>query len=149
MATKKHGRTAAWVAAAFFVVVAAVQFYAVLHEALGTDPPPTSALIGAVLTGVLALAAAAVLLVRVGYWREHVPFEVGRTGARWVAYASLGGAVLGFGGQIDAAWYIAGPINLIIALLAFVVARSELPGSPMSGAAPRPSGTPGSTTPAH
>jgi len=148
MAATKDGRTAACVAAAIFVVLAGVQFYSVLHEALGVDPPPASALIGAVLTGLLALAAAAVLLVRVGYWREHVPFEVGRTGARWVAYASLGGAVLGFGGLMDADWYIAGPINLIIALLAFVVARSELPGSPMSGAAPTPSGKPGSTTPA-
>ena len=101
------------------------------------------------LTGLLALAAAAVLLVRVGYWRAHVPFAVGRTGARWVAYAGLGGAVAGFGGQMGADWYIAGPIKLIIALLAFVVARSELPGSPTSGAAPPPSGKPGSPTPAH
>ena len=146
MATGKHGRGAAWVAAAMFVVVAGVQFYSVLHEALGADPPPAAALIGASLTGLLALAAAGVLLVRVGYWRERVPFEVGRTGAWWVAYASLGGAVLGFGGQMDAAWYIAGPINLIIALLAFVVARSEPPGSPLSGTAPAPGSKPGSTS---
>lgn len=140
MATKEQGRAAAWAAAAILVVVCIGQFYAVLHAAFGVDPPPANALIGAVLTGLLAVAAAAVLLIRVGYWRDRVPVEVGRTGARWVAYAGLGGAVLGFGGQMDAEWYIAGPINLLISLLAFVVARSELPEPPMSEAASPPSG---------
>ena len=149
MVTKKHGRAAAWVAAAMFVVVAGVQFYAVIHEAFGADPPPVRELIGAALVGLLALAAAAVLLVRVGYWRAHVSFEVGRRYAWWVAYVGLGGAVGGFAGQMDAAWYIAGPVNLILALLAFVVARSELPGSPTSRTAPTPSGKPGSPTPSH
>ena len=149
MVTRKHGRVAAWVAAAIFVVVAGVQFYAVLHEALGADPPPARELIGAALMGLFALAAAAILLVRVGYWRAHVSFEVGRRYAWWVAWIGLGGAVGGFAGQMDAAWYIAGPINLIIALLAFVVAGSELPGSPTSGAAPTPRGKPGPPTPAH
>jgi hypothetical protein len=71
-----------------------------------------------------------VLLIRVGYLRERAPFEVGRTGAKWVAWAGLGGAVLGFAGQMDPEWYIAGPINLIISLLAFAVAHSELPERP-------------------
>lgn len=149
MVTQKQGRVAAWVAAAMFVVVAGVQFYAAIHEAVGADPPPMRELIGAALMGLLALAAAAILLVRVGYWRAHVSFEVGRTYAPWVAWVGLGGAVGGFAGKMDAAWYIAGPINLVIALLAFVVARSELPGSPTSGAAPTPSGTPGHPTSAH
>lgn len=148
MVTQKHGRVAAWVAAAMFVVVAGVQFYWVLHEAVGADPPPVRELIGASLMGLLALAAAAILLVRVGYGHAHVSFEVGRTYAPWVAYLGLGGAVGGFAGQMGAAWYIAGPVNLVIALLAFVVARSQLPGSPTSGAAPTPSGKPGSPTPA-
>lgn len=148
MATKKQGRVAAWAAAAILVVAGIGQFYAVLHTALGVDPPPANALVLAVLAGVLAVASAAVLLIRVGYWRERVPFEIGRTGARWVAYAALGGAVLGFGGQMDAEWYIAGPINLIISLLAFVVARSELPEPPTSEVASPPSGKPGSPNPA-
>ena len=146
MATEKRGRAAAWVAAAIFVVVAGVQFAAALHDALGTNPPPASDLFVAVLTGLLALVAAAVLLVRVGYWCERVPFQVGLIGARWVAYAGLGGAVLGFGGQMGAEWYIAGPVNLTLALLALAVARSELPGSPASRSAPTRKGKPGSPT---
>lgn len=112
------------------VAVAGVQFYAVLHAATSVDPPPMSALVFAVFIGVLALAAAVVLLVRVGYLRGRAPFEVGRTGASWVAWAGLGGAILGFAGQMDTAWYIAGPVNLIISLLAFTVAHSELPERP-------------------
>ena len=147
MPTEKQGRLAAWAAVAILVVTGLGQFYAVLHAALGVDPPPANDLVLAVLAGLLAIAAAAVLLIRVGYGRDRVPFEIGRTGARWVAYASLGGAVLGFGGQMDAAWYVAGPINLVISLLAFVVARSELPESPAGGAAST-RGEPGSSTPA-
>jgi hypothetical protein len=149
MVTQKQGRVAAGAAAAMFVVVAGVQFYGVIDEAVGADPPPVRELIGAALMGLLALAAAVILLVRVGYSPAHVSFEVGRTYAPWVAWLGLGGAVAGFAGQMNAAWYIAGPINLVLALLAFVVARSELPGSPTSGAAPTPSGTSGHPTSAH
>jgi hypothetical protein len=148
MAAKTHGRIAAWPAAAILVVVAGVQFYWELHGVLGADPPPAYEQIVAVLIGLLALAAAAVLLVRVGYWRAHVPFEAARTGAWWVAYAGLGGAVAGFGGQMGAEWFIAGPVNLIIALLAFVVARSPLPGSATNVPARTPGGRPGAPTPA-
>lgn len=35
--------------------------------------------------------------------------------------------MVGFAGQMDTQWYIAGPVNLVIALLAFAVAYSELP----------------------
>jgi hypothetical protein len=111
------------------VAVAGVQFYATLRAAVSVDPPPASAQILAVVIGVLAIAAAVVLLIRVGYLRDRAPFEVGRTGAKWVAWAGLGGAVVGFAGQMDAEWYIAGPINLIISLLAFAVAYSEPPPS--------------------
>lgn len=75
----------------------------------------------------LAVAAAVVLLIRVGYLHDRAPFEVHRTGAKWVAWGSLGGAMVGFAGQMDTEWYIAGPVNLVIALLALAVARSELP----------------------
>jgi hypothetical protein len=124
LVTRQQGRVAAWAAAAILVVAGVGQIYAGLHAALGGDPPPASAVIRAVLVGLLALASAAVLLVRVGYWRDLVPSGVGRTGAPWVAYAALGGAVLGFAGQMDAQWYVAGPVNLVISLLAFAVARS-------------------------
>jgi hypothetical protein len=98
---RSRGRAAAWAATAIFLLAGIGQFYAVLHAAFGVNPPPANALIVAVLVGLLAVAAAAILLIRVGYWRERVPFEVGRTGAWWVAYAGLGGAILGFGGQMD------------------------------------------------
>ena len=127
MVTRKQGRVAARAAAALLVVVAVVQLYALLDAAFGADPPPAADLILAALGGLLAAAAAAVLLIRVGLLRGRVPFEVGRTGARWVAYAGFGGAVLGFAGQMDAPWYVAGPVNLVISLLAAAVARSELP----------------------
>jgi hypothetical protein len=130
MVTRSQGRVAAWAAAAIMVVVAGVQFYAVLHAAYGVDPPSAGALIFGVFIGVLAVAAAAVLLIRVGYLRERVPFEIARSGAKWVAWAGLGGAALGFAGQMDTAWYIAGPVNLIISLLAFTVAHSQLPRRP-------------------
>ena len=127
MVAWSHARAAAWAATAIMVAVAAVQFYAVLRAVGSDDPPPARSLVFAVGVGVLAVVAAVVLLIRVGYLRERVPFEVGSTGAKWVAWGGLGGAVLGFAGQMDAEWYIAGPVNLVIALLAFAVAYSELP----------------------
>lgn len=133
MITKHQGRVAAWAAVAILTLAALVQVYAALHAAVSVDPPPANALIFAVFVGLLAVAAAAILLIRVGYLRDRVPFEVGRTGARWVAYAGLGGAVLGFAGQLDAEWYVAGPVNLVVSLLAFTVARSQLPGPPTTG----------------
>lgn len=118
---------AAWAAAAILCGAAVVQFSAVLHAVLGADPPAAGAVAVAVLAGLLAVAAAAVLLVRVGYLPGRVASGVGWTGARWVAYAGLGGAVLGFAGQLDAAWYVTGPVNLVVSLLAGAVARSEPP----------------------
>lgn len=129
MLTWKQGRVAAWIAAAILVLVGVVQLAALLHAAFAADLPGPRALILAAVAGLLAIVSAAVLLVRVGYWRDRVPFELGRQGAPWVAYASLGGAVLGFAGQLGA-WYVAGPVNLVISLLAFAVTRSELPAPP-------------------
>jgi hypothetical protein len=125
--TRKQARVAAWAVATILAVVAVVQLYAVLDAALGADPPATGALVLAALVGLLALAAAVVLLVRVGYLPERVRFDTARRATWWVGYASAGGAVLGFAGQMDAAWYVAGPVNLVIALLALAVARSEPP----------------------
>ena len=127
MVAWSHARAAAWAATAIMVAVAAAQFYAVLRAAGSDDPPPARSLVFAVGVGVVAVVAAVVLLVRVGHLGERVPFEVGRTGAKWVAWGGLGGAVLGFAGQMDTEWYIAGPLNLVIALLAFAVSYSELP----------------------
>lgn len=127
MVTWSQARAAAWAATAIMVAVAGVQFYAVLRAAGRVHPPPVSAQAFAAFIGVLAVAAAVVLLIRVGYLHDRAPFEVGRTGAKWVAWGSLGGAMVGFAGQMDTEWYIAGPVNLAIALLALAVARSELP----------------------
>lgn len=133
MITRERGRVAAWAAAGILAVVASYLFYAVLHAAVGADPPPASALVAATMAGLLAIGSAAVLLSRAGYLNALVPLSVGRRWAPWVAYASVGGAVAGFAGQLDAPWYVAGPINLVISLLAIAVARSELPEAESSG----------------
>jgi hypothetical protein len=116
-----------------------------LHEATGGAAPPLSSSeqIGAAIIGLVALASAAVLLVRVGYWRRHVPFAIGRVGAWVIAIMSLGGAMGEFGAQTGFERFVNGPGNLIVALLAFLVARSELPVPPRSGAVSTPRGKPG------
>lgn len=143
MVTQSHARIAAWAAAVILVVIAGFQIYWGvggawgLDETSGRDLAP-AADIGSVMIGLLALAVAGVLLLRVGYWRGHVPFAtVWMT--KTAAFVSLGGAVV----QFAARGFAAGTINLIVALLAFAVARSDLPASPPSGAAPTPSGKPG------
>ncbi|MGZ6565237.1 MAG: DUF3995 domain-containing protein [Solirubrobacteraceae bacterium] len=157
MATKSYGRAAAWTAAVILGVVAGFQFYWGLggtwglHEVSGGTAPPVSASteIDVVIIGLVDLASAGVLLARVGYWRERVPFAIARIGAWAIAIASLGGALGELGAHTDFERFANGSVLLIIALLAFVVARSELPTSPGSGAAPTPSRKPGPPTPAH
>ncbi len=149
MVTKSHGRAAAWAAAAILAVIASFQFYWELHEVFGTDPPSTSDQFSIVFIGVVALWFAVVLLVRVGYWPKLAQFAVARINAWAIAAVGFGGAVASFAGPTDFDRFVSGPINLIVALLAFVVARSELPGSPTSGAAPTPSGKPGPPHPTH
>jgi hypothetical protein len=138
---KAHSRAAAWTAAVILVVIAGFQIYWGVGGAWGLGESAatssTAAHIGSVLIGLVALAAACVLLVRVGYWRGHVPITAVRL-TRMVALVSLGGALAEFarGG------FASGTINLIVALLAFVVAGCDLPASRLRGTAPTPSSSP-------
>jgi hypothetical protein len=157
MATKSHGRAAAWTAAVILALIAGFQFYWglggtwELHEASGAAAPPVSASdqFSIVLIGVVALWFAVVLFVRVGYLPKLAQFAVARINAWVIAAVALGGAIQDFAAQTDFERFVSGPLNLIVALLAFVVARSELPGSLRSGAAPTPSGKPGRPNPTH
>jgi hypothetical protein len=149
MATKSYSRAAAWAAAVILVVIAGFQIYWGVGGTWGLDETSiatssTGADIGAVIIGFLALAVAGVLLLRVGYWRGHVPpATVWMT--KTAALVSLGGAVAQYANRS----FAGGTINLIVALLAFVVSRSDLPTSPTSGAAPTPSGKPGPAARTH
>lgn len=159
MVTNSHARAAAWAVAAILGVSAGFQVYWELGGTWGVDEasggavtPPLSASeqIGVVIIGLMLLAFAGLVLVRVGYWGEHVPSAVARLariGAWVLVFLPLLTALAYFGAQTDSERLIGGPINLILALLAFVVARSELPVSPRSRAVP-PSGKPGAPTPA-
>jgi hypothetical protein len=91
---------------------------------------------------------AAVLLVRVGYWREHMPCAVaGFVDAQgWlIVIVPLGGALQAFAVSDP----VGGLIDLILAALAFVVVRSEPPVSPTIGQRRFPGGTAGSSSSAH
>jgi hypothetical protein len=150
MAMKSHTRAAAWTAAAILTAIAGFQIYWGvggtwgLDESSVTSASSTAADIGSVIIGLMALTVAGVLLLRVGYWRGHVPpATVWMT--KTAALVSLGGAVA----QYAQRGFAAGTINLIVALLAFVVSRSDLPAPPASDATPTPRGTPGSPAPTH
>jgi hypothetical protein len=145
MVTQKQGRAAARAAGAMLVVRAGVLFSWELYEVLGADPPPTSDQLYAVFWGVVALWFAVILLVRVGYWPKLAQFAVVRINAWVIAVLVLGGAIQAFAAQD----FVGGTVNLIIALLVFVVALSELPESLRNGATPTPSGLPGAPTPTH
>ena len=128
-----------------------------LHEASGGEAPPVSAshqIVG-VLIGLLVLALRrrpASCSSGSATGASTCRFAVARfarIGAWVIAAVALGGALADFGAQTDFQRFVDGPVNLIVALLAFVVARSELPVSPRSGAVPKPSGKPGPPTPAH
>jgi hypothetical protein len=142
---EKHGRAAARAAAAILLVGAGVQFYRELHEATGADPPPASEQLFVVFTGVVALWFAVVLLVRVGSLPKLAQLAIVRINASVISVLVLGGAIQAYAVQE----FVGGTVNLIVALLAFVVARSELPASPRSGAPPTPSGKPGRPAPTH
>ena len=111
----------------------------------GADPPPASDQFYVVFTGVVALWFAVALLVRAGYLPKLAQFAVLRINASVIAILVLGGAIQAFAVQE----FVGGTVNLIVALLAFVVARSELPASPRSGGPPTPSGKPGRPNPTH
>ncbi|HET9270422.1 MAG TPA: DUF3995 domain-containing protein [Vicinamibacterales bacterium] len=156
MATKSHARLAAWAAAAILVVIAGFQFYWGFggtwgaHEASGgaMDELTTSEQIASVIGGLVLLALAGIVLIRVGYWRDHVPFAIARIGTWVIAVLLLLGALVNFTAQTDFERFVNGPVALLVALLTFVVARSEVPVSPTGRSEPR---TPkrGAPTPVH
>jgi len=144
--SQSRGRAAAWTAAAILAVSAGFLFYWGLGGtwACGAEPPPYGQ-IYLVIVGALCVVYAGVLLVRVGYWREHVPSAVARFAdiSAWViVIVPLGGGLNAFA----AADPVGGAVDLIVAALAFVVVRSGRSLSPTSRAAPMPSGRPGPPT---
>ena len=146
-ASKSHGRAAARTAAAILAVLAGLLFSWSLGSTWARAEPTSGDEINPALLG-LCLSYAGVLLVRVGYGREHMPSAVTRfadLNAWVIVIVPLGGALQRFA----ATYYVDGAINLIIALLAFVVVLSERPASPTSGAAPTPSGKLDRPTSAH
>ena len=155
MATQKQGRAAARAAAAILVVGAGFLFYWSLGGtwAFGGQTPSEYEYAGwdqieTAVIGVWCLVFAGVLLVRVGYWREHMPPAIARLAdlnAWLVVILGLVSAVQAFA-RADPFY---GTFFLILAALAFVVVRSERPVSPTSRAAPTPSGKPGPPTPTH
>lgn len=153
MVSRSHGRAAACTVAAILAVDAGVKFYWGLGGTwAGEAPLSASDQIREVGIGLVGLVYAGILLVRAGYWQEHMPSAVARFAAinAWViVILPLGGALQAFAGPTDFDRFVVGPLNLIIALLAFVVVRSERPVSPTIGAAPAPSGRPGPPSSAH
>lgn len=153
MVSQSRARAAARTAAAMLAVGAGFMFYWSLGGtwAFGGQTPSEyeyarwDASKTAVI-GVWCLVFAGVLLVRVGYWHEHVPSWIASfadLNAWLVVILALMSAVV----QFARADLFYGTFYLILAALAFVVVRSERPLSPTSRAAPTPSGKPGPTTP--
>ena len=144
MVSQSHGRAAACAVAAILAVDAGVKFYWALGGTwAGEAPLSASDQIREASIGLVGLMYAGILLVRAGFWHEHMPSAVARfadLNAWVVVIIPLGGAIGAFG-QLDDP--VGGVIDLIIAALAFVVVRSERPQSPTSGAAPTPRRTPG------
>jgi hypothetical protein len=151
MVIRSHARAAAWTAAAILTVTGGLEVYWglggtwALPETPGDAPVSTSDHVAVVIFGLVGLWFAGVLLIRVGYWPKLAQFAVARLNAWVIAVLVLGGAIQEFAVQE----FVGGTINLIVALLAFVVARSEAPASPTGAAAPTPGGKPGPPTPAH
>ena len=153
MVSQSRARAAARTAAAMLTVGACFMFYWSLggtwafggqtpSEYAGYDQSETA------VFGVWCLVFAGVLLVRVGYWREHMPPSIARLAdlnAWLVVILALVSAVQAFA-TADLAY---GTFFLIVAALAFVVVRSERPVSPTIGAVPTPSRKPGPPTSAH
>ena len=150
MVTKSQARAAACIAAAMIAVGTGVQFYWGLGGTWGGEAALSgSDQIRSVVTGLVGLAYAGILLVRAGYWHEHMPSAVARFAdipAWLVVVIPLGGAVSAF--EMGAPGNGVG--NVILAALAFVVVRAEGPVSlPTSGAALPPREGPGPPTSAH
>ena len=151
MVTKSHARAAAWTAAAILTVIAGVYVYWglggtwALPETPGENSVSTSDHVAVGFFGLVGIWLAGVLLIRVGYWPRLAQFAVARLNAWVIAVLVLGGAIQALAAQE----FVAGTVNLIVALLAFVVARSELPESLVNRAAPPPSSKPGRPIPTH
>jgi hypothetical protein len=99
------------------------------------------------LVGLASLVYAGVLLVRVGYWRDHLPPGV----TRWADINAWVVVLLPLGATVQSfatGYFVDGTFNLILAALAFVVVRSEGPISPRLGLPPRAGHTPGPPGPA-
>ena len=148
MLTTSRARVAAWAAAAILVVTAGAQLYWGLGGTWGLsaadEASSTAQHVGSVLIGLVAGAGAGVVLARVGYWRGHAPPAIVRL-AWTLGFVALGGALA----QFSAGGFLAGTINLVVALLAFVVARSDLPAPAAGGAASPPRGLPRPPSPTH
>jgi hypothetical protein len=146
MVTKSHARAAACTAVAIIAVGAGIQFYWGLGGTWdGEAALSASDQIRSVVIGLAGLAYAGILLVRAGYWHEHLPSAVARIAdipAWLVVMIPLGGAASAF--EMGAAGNGVG--NLIIAALAFVVARGERPLLPGSRGAATAGGRPGPAT---
>jgi hypothetical protein len=156
MVTESHARAAAWTAAAILTVIAGFYVYWglggtwALPATPGKNSVSTSDHFAVVFFGLVGLWFAAVLLIRVGYWPKLARFAVARLNAWVIAVLVLGGAIQTFAAQE----FVAGTVNLIVALLAFVVARSELPDSLRNRGGTRSrwwetSSKPGPPTPTH
>lgn len=148
MVSKSHGRAAARTAAAILALLAGLLFSWSLGSTWARAEPTSGDEINPAILGLLCLVYGGILLVRVGYGREHIPSAVTRfadLNAWLIVIVGLVGALQMFA----ATYYVDGAIDLIVALLAFVVVLSERPASPTSGAAPTPSRKPGPPTTAH
>lgn len=147
MVSQSHGRAAASTVAAILAFDAGVKFYWGLGGTwAGEAALSASDQIREVGIGLVGLMYAGILLVRVGYWHEHIPSAIARFADlnAWVlVIIPLGGAIQAFGELDDP---VGGVVDLIIAALAFVVVHSERPRSPTSGAAPTPRRMPGPPT---
>lgn len=112
------------------------------------DELSTSEQIVSVIIGLVLGACAGIVLVRVGYWRDHLPFAIARIGTWVIAVVLLLAALQNVTAHTDFERFVNGPVALLAALLTFVVARSEAPVSPTRRSAP-PTARPGAPTPVH
>jgi hypothetical protein len=87
---------------------------------------------------VLLVAAVLTVLARVGLWQQaFVPQRVIRFFTWALAAVFLAEALANFTWSREDEWWLYGPVSLLIALLAFAVARSTPPDSRKPGS-PRP-----------
>jgi hypothetical protein len=98
---------------------------------------------------VLLVAAVLTVLARVGLWQQaFVPQRVVRFFAWALAAVFLAEALANFTWSREYEWWLYGPVSLVIALLAFAVARSTPPES-HAGPSASPARKPGSPSLMH